>query len=48
MKNIKINHEFTLKEILENILEVVQYGEDFKGDRERMIAKITEYLGMIK
>jgi hypothetical protein len=53
MKNIKINHDFTLKEILESIKDA-GYDEYMKINNTKvegynaMKNKIDEYLDMIK
>jgi hypothetical protein len=47
MKNVKIDHQFTLKEILLSIKKCVKYNSCFQEDRDRMIDKINYYLKII-
>ena len=48
MKNIKINHEFTLKEILQVIKKCGHYNGSLNQSRDNMLNKINEYLRMIE
>lgn len=48
MKDVNINHTFTLSEILESIKDVCEYNGNYQKDRDRMIDKIDKYLEMIE
>ena len=48
MKNIKVNHQFTLREILESIDNEIHSEGSFQESWQRASRKVKFFLGMVK